>query len=163
MRLVIHALVATAVLLSPALAPQLAAQAPEAAQALTVEQSANPELVGQLSKELSITPAQAQGGAGALLGLAKNRLKPEEFSKISSGLPGIEGLLKAAPAAASGAGGVLGNLGGGALGGLASLAGAFKALGLTPEMALKMAPALINFVKGKGMAEAAGLLGNILK
>jgi hypothetical protein len=162
MRLVIYALLATVVLLSPALSPRAAAQAPEAAQALTVEQSANPELVGHLAKELNITPGQAQGGAGALLGLAKNRLKPEEFSKISSGLPGIDGLLKAAPAV-SGAGGMLGNLGGGALGGLASLAGAFKSLGLTPEMAVKMAPALINFVKGKGMAEAASLLGGILK
>ena len=35
--------------------------------------SASPELVGQLSKELSITPAQATGGAGALFGVAKSR------------------------------------------------------------------------------------------
>ena len=43
--------------------------------------SANPELVGQLSKELGSTPAQAEGAAGALFGLAKLGLKPELVSK----------------------------------------------------------------------------------
>jgi hypothetical protein len=165
MSMLVPAILSAIVLLVPALAPRAAAQVTDAAQSLTVAQSANPELVGHLAKELNITAHQAQGGAGALLGLAKNRLKPEEFSKISDGLPGIEGLLKAAPAVTGGGGGLLGGLGGGggALGGLASLAGSFKSLGLSPEMALKMAPALINFVKGKGLAEAAGLLGGILK
>jgi hypothetical protein len=142
--------------------PAVAAQTPAPElPPITVEQSANPELVGHLAKDLNITPAQAQGGAGALLGLAKSKLTADEFSKVGSALPNIDGLLKAAPAV-TGGGGVLGNLGG-AVGGLASLAGAFKALGLTPEMALKMAPSLLNFVKGKGAAEAAGLLGRILK
>ncbi|HEU4388024.1 MAG TPA: DUF2780 domain-containing protein, partial [Blastocatellia bacterium] len=55
------------------------------------------ELVGQLTKELSITPEQATGGAGALFGLAKTRLKPAEFGQISKVVPGMSGLLKAAP------------------------------------------------------------------
>src|SRR5438105_15894681 len=61
--------------------------------------TASPELVGQLTKALSITPAQASGGAGALFGLAKKRLSAEEFSKVAANVPGIENLIKAGPAA----------------------------------------------------------------
>lgn len=60
--------------------------------------SASPELVGQLTKELSITPAQAKGGAGALFGLAKDRLSPADFSKVAAAVPGMKSFLKAAPA-----------------------------------------------------------------
>jgi Protein of unknown function VcgC/VcgE (DUF2780) len=56
------------------------------------------ELVGQLTKGLSVTPTQARGGAGALFALAKSRLSEEEFSKVSAAVPGMSGLLKAAPA-----------------------------------------------------------------
>jgi hypothetical protein len=56
------------------------------------------ELVGQLTKGLSVTRTQARGGAGALFALAKSRLSGEEFSKVSAAVPGMNGLLKAAPA-----------------------------------------------------------------
>ena len=55
-------------------------------------------LVGQLTKGLSVTPTQARGGAGTLFALAKSRLSEEEFGKVSSAVPGMSGLLKAAPA-----------------------------------------------------------------
>src|SRR5438046_13863 len=50
---------------------------------------ASPELVGQLSKEMAATPEQAAGAAGALFGVAKSRLKPEEFSQVSAAVPGM--------------------------------------------------------------------------
>jgi hypothetical protein len=133
--------------------------APAMGKDLTVAQSVSPELVGSLSKELNVTPFQAQGGAGALLGLAKTRLKPEEFAKVSSAIPGTDGLLKAAPAVAGG--GMMGGMGGAM--GLASLGNSFKQLGLSPDMAMKMAPALVTFLDGKGAADAARLLGGVLK
>jgi hypothetical protein len=66
----------------------LAAAAPQTPAAAPAPASANPELVGMMSKELGVTPAQAEGGAGALLGLAKTRLTPAEFSEVSSAIPG---------------------------------------------------------------------------
>src|SRR5215217_3076753 len=57
----------------------------------------SPELVAKLTKELSVTPEQAIGGAGALFGLAKSKLKPEDFLKVANVVPGMDGLLKAAP------------------------------------------------------------------
>ena len=117
-----------------------------AAQEMTAEQSASPELVRQLSKELAITPNQAQG-----VGLAKTKLKSEDFSQVSTAIPNADGLLKAAPAAKSGLGSMLGSSG---IGGLAGLAGSFKQLGLTPDMAMNMAPMLGKFVESKGSAAA---------
>ena len=54
---------------------------------------ASPELVGTLSKEIGATPEQAAGAAGSLFGVAKSRLKPEEFSKVAAAVPGMDALL----------------------------------------------------------------------
>ena len=125
---------------------------------------ASPELVGQLSKELSITPAQATGGAGALFGVAKSRLSLADFSKVSAAVPGMGSFLKAAPAPdnTSGLSSLTGSLPGG-LGGLASAAGSFQKLGLSPDMVGKFVPILTKFVEGKGGASAASLLSGALK
>lgn len=144
--------------------PEAAAAPTAASSELTVQDSASPELVGALTKELGVTPSQAQGGAGALLGLAKTRLKADEFTKVSAAIPGTDALLKAAPAAKgmSGIGAGMGSSMGGALG-LASLAGSFKQLNLSPDQAAKMVPVLTNFVQTKGAGEAAKLLGSVLR
>src|SRR4051794_23957152 len=92
------------------------ATASSAAAAAAAKSS--PELVGALSKELSATPEQAAGAAGALFGVAKSRLKPEEFSQVSKSVPGMSSLLKAAPAmGAVGTSGMLSQMAGSAGGG----------------------------------------------
>src|SRR5579864_5865518 len=67
----------------------------------------SPELVGQLTKQLSVTPRQARGGAGALFGFAKSRLSVADFSKVDAAVPGMSGLLKAAPSTTSSSSGGL--------------------------------------------------------
>ena len=145
----------------------LTAQARAQGSAAQIAKTASPELVGQLTKALSVTPAQASGGAGALFGLAKSRLSPGDFSKVAASVPGIDGLIKSAPSASSGEGvpglsSLEGSLPGG-LGGLASVAGSFQKLGLSPEMATKFVPVLTKFVHAKGGATTASLLESALK
>jgi len=135
--------------------------------ATTRAQTASPELIGQLTKSLSVTPAQASGGAGALFGLAKTRLSPADFNKVAASVPGIDTLIKSAPAA-SGGGGIPGVSGKenslpGGLAGLASVAGSFQKLGLSPSMAGKFVPVLTKFVQAKGGSGAASLLSGALK
>lgn len=65
---------------------------------------ASPELVGQLTQGLSVTPQQATGGAGALFGLAKSKLSPADFGKIAAVVPGMDSFLKAAPSTGGGSG-----------------------------------------------------------
>lgn len=135
----------------------------------SIAKSPSPELVGDLTKQLSITPAQATGGAGALFGLAKSRLSAPDFSKISAVVPGMNGLLKAAPAASSLSGDGLSGISGlpkslpGSAGGLASVASSFQKLGLSPDMVEKFTPVLTQFVQAKGGSSVASLLSKGLK
>jgi hypothetical protein len=114
------------------------------------------ELVGNLTKELSVTPEQARGGAGTLFSLAKGKMPSTDFGKVSSAVPGMDGLLKAAPAMGGGGGMA-------SLGTMAAAASAFQKLGLAPAMVSKFIPVLTNFVGAKGGPEVAKLLAAALK
>jgi len=151
---------------TPSAAPAAPAAQTAAVAAKTVEQTASPELVGQLAKELAISPAQAEGAAGSMFGLAKTRLKPEEFAKVAASVPNMEGLLKAAPGAAAdgkvSAADTISKMAGGAAG-MAGLAGSFSKLGLKPDTIVKLAPTMIKVMESKGGAEVGKLLATALK
>ena len=123
-----------------------------------VSKTANPELVGELAKELQITPQQAEGAAGSLFDTAKKSMPAGDWAKVSQSVPGMDGLLKAAPAAASGAAGMMGKAGG-----LAGAAAAFSKLGLKPEMVSKAIPVLTKYVSKTGGADVGSLLAGALK
>lgn len=121
-------------------------------------------LVSSLSKELSISHTQARGGAGALFSLAKTRLSPDEFGKVSSAVPGMGSLLKASPALGehSEFSGLESSLPGN-MGRMAEVAEAFHKLGMSPEMAMKFVPVMSKFVEARGGSETASLLEKALK
>lgn len=114
------------------------------------------DLLSTLS-ELDITPQQAIGGAGAMLGLAKNQLSSTDYSELAKSVPGIDMLS-----------------GGGELGALASLLGssgkaagldnalgnvkdtndlnnAFSALGMDSGMIGQFAPVLLQYFGQQGV------------
>lgn len=134
-------------------------------QAQTAQAS---ELVTQLSKELGSTPAQAEGAAGALFGIAKGRLSADDFAKVAGAVPGMDSLLKAAPAMAttgalSGVTGTTGTAAATTATGLAGATSAFQKLGLKPEMVSKAVPILTQYVTKSGGAGVGSLLGGVLK
>src|SRR5262245_26581310 len=138
------------------------AHASQAAQeAASAAANASPELVGELSKELNATPEQAAGAAGALFGIAKSRLKPEEFSQISSVVPGMDSLLKAAPSPSSAVG--INGWPGASGAGLAGAASAFTKLGLKPDMVSKAVPLLTSYVSKAAGPNVGNLLAGALK
>ena len=55
------------------------------------------ELVGLLAKELGSSTKQAQGAAGSLFRLAKTRMAPEDFGKVATAVPGMDGRSKPPP------------------------------------------------------------------
>ena len=63
-----------------------------------------PSSSDRLSQEIGATSEQAAGAAGALFGVAKSRLAPDQFSQVANAVPGMDLLLKAAPAASAVAG-----------------------------------------------------------
>jgi Protein of unknown function VcgC/VcgE (DUF2780) len=130
------------------------------------------ELVGALTQKLGVTEQQATGGAGAIFGLAKSKLSPDNFGQVASVVPGMEGLLQAAPtgeatgsmagAATSAASSMMGKSGE-SLGGLASLAGPFSQLGMSSDMIGKFVPVVLDYVGGKGGSSVQSLLAGVLK
>jgi hypothetical protein len=140
--------------------PPPTAAPPAATAEATAAAKASPELVSELSKEIGATPEQAAGAAGALFGVAKSRLKPEEFSQVSAAVPGMDALLKAAPESKNPVG-TTGALSQAA--GLASAASAFSKLGLKPDAVGKAVPILTSFVTKSGGATTGNLLAGALK
>ena len=125
------------------------------------------ELIETLVSQLGITSEQAQGGAGSLLQLAKDKLGDQDFSQLANQIPGLDGIIGAAPETGQAA-----NLVGGLasavgidkdLGGLAKAADGFKKLGLDTGMVAKFVPILLSFVRSKGGDTIAGMLEGVLK
>ena len=126
----------------------------------TVDQTASPELVGQLVKDLGITPNQAQGAAGTLFGVAKTKLPAPDFAKVAAAVPNMDGLLAAAPKpdATSAVTALAGKSAG-----MAGAALTLSKLGLKADTVAKLAPVLVKAVEAKGGAEVGALLASALK
>lgn len=125
-----------------------------AAAAAPTSQTAG--LLSALS-QLNVTPQQAVGGTGAMLGLAKNQLSSTDYSELAKSVPGIDKL--------SG-GGELGALSGllgssGKSAGLENALGnvkntndlnsAFSALGMDSSMIGQFAPVILQYLGGQGV------------
>ena len=125
------------------------------------------ELVQQLVAGTGVSNSQAEGGAGLLLRLLKDKLSSGDFSRVADAVPGVEGLIDAAPDAGGGLGGLLGGvasaLGGGELGKLATLAGGFGKLDLDAGMIGKFVPILLSYLQTKGGGDLAALVGRVLQ
>jgi hypothetical protein len=114
------------------------------------------DLLSALS-QLNVTPQQAVGGTGAMLGLAKNQLSSTDYSQLAKSVPGIDKLS-----------------GGGDLGALAGLLGsngkaagldnalgavkttddlnsAFSALGMDSGMVGQFAPVILQYLGQQGV------------
>lgn len=90
--------------------------------------STNP-LVGNLTKNLGVTPTQAIGGSAALLNDAKKDMKPADFQALTTKMPQVGTLMAAAPASTG------------------TVQSQFSALGMKPEMIGKFTPFLLDYVK----------------
>jgi len=127
-------------------------------------------LVSLLTGNLGVTTPQAEGGAGAIFSYAKQRLSPDEFTKVAGAVPEMDSLLKAAPQTqASGLGKAIGGtssmLGGGAakVGGLATVGESFSKLGMQPDMVNQFVPTILQYVESKGGATTKDILAAALK
>ncbi|MDZ4185443.1 MAG: DUF2780 domain-containing protein [Desulfuromonadales bacterium] len=124
------------------------------------------ELLQMLTQQLGVSEDQAQGGAGLLFSLAKEKLQAGEFSQVAGAVPGIEDLIAAAPKPAGFAGalgGLASTLGGSNLGNLAALAGGFKGLNMDSGMISKFIPIVLSFIQSKGGDAVKGILAKVLK
>ena len=114
------------------------------------------DLLGALT-QLNITPEQAVGGAGAMLGLAKNQLSSTDYSELAKSVPGIDSLsgggelgalagLLGASGKAAGLDNALGNVKD-----TNDLNNAFSALGMDSGMVGQFAPILLQYLGQQGV------------
>jgi Protein of unknown function VcgC/VcgE (DUF2780) len=126
-------------------------------------------LVSLLTQQLGVTETQAQGGAGSIFSLAKEKLSPPDFSKVANSVPDMNGLLASAPKKENSVGGMFSGApsmfggGGKSLEGLAGLASSFSQLGLSPDMVNQFVPIILNYVKSSGGETVSNLLAAVLQ
>ncbi|MDF9620401.1 DUF2780 domain-containing protein [Pseudomonas entomophila] len=131
--------------------------------------AAQANLLNSLGSELKITPEQAIGGAGAMLGLARNNLSGDDYGQLAKAVPGLD-LLSGnnALGGLSGLGQLLGNdknssALSNALGGEVQnrndLDTVFKALGMETGMIGQFAPLILQYLGQQGIASS--LLQNL--
>lgn len=135
------------------------------------------QLIDDLVSQLGVSNEQAEGGAGLLFQLAKEKLGGDDFAQVAGLIPGIDDLIGKAPSAeaeASQGGSILGAIGGVAeslglgdiadkLGDLAEVAGGFSKLDLDTDMISKFATLILGFVKEHGGEAVEAILKNVFK
>lgn len=162
-----------AALLALAACPAFALSLNEAAHAVSAGSGVAPgmapagtaPLLNELGGQLQVTPAQAIGGAGALFGLARNRLSGAEYAQLSQAVPGLELLSNPhAMGLLGGLGGLLGPNASGALGNpqpavpaeqlnsMADVDRAFAALGMEGGLIARFAPLILQYLGQQGLA-----------
>ncbi|MHC8403060.1 DUF2780 domain-containing protein [Pseudomonas sp. MDT1-17] len=115
--------------------------------------------------QLNVTPQQAVGGAGAMLGLAKNQLSSTDYSALARSVPGIDKLsggvelgalsaLLGSSGQAAGLDNALGNVKN-----ASDLNNAFSALGMDSGMIGQFAPVLLQYLGQQGVG--GSLLENL--
>lgn len=145
-----------------------AMQNPKQGQVQAPEAQAN--LLNTLGSQLNITPEQAVGGAGAMLGLARNNLSSDDYGQLTKAVPGLDLLAGTnALGGLSGLGDLLGknsesesalsNALGGNVENRSDLDNAFKALGMDTGMIGQFAPLLLQYLGQQGIA--GSLLQNL--
>ncbi len=171
--------VALATLLACSAGPALAFNLNDAATAIGNANNGNQKataateaagLLNLLGSNLKVTPEQAVGGTGALLGLAKNKLAGNDFKQLSKSAPGLDQLAGNNAlgnlGSLNGLGDLLGSAGNGktnstlnsALGNVQSMGDvnkAFSALGMDSSMVNQFVPLILQYLGQQGAGGSA--------
>lgn len=119
-----------------------------------VDQLGGNPMISSLTSGLGLNASQAVGGAGALLGLAQNKLPKADWSKITKSIPGTGDMIKTA----NSLGGITGKTGS-----LADLTGAFSKMGISADQASKRVPAVSDYVGKAAGPDVGAALAGVLK
>ncbi|UFH48880.1 DUF2780 domain-containing protein [Pseudomonas sp. KNUC1026] len=116
-------------------------------------------LLNTLGTQLNVTPEQAVGGTGAMLGLARNKLQPSQYAELTQKVPGLDQLSgNNALGGLEGLSGLLGQSGKSAglskaLGNVQSqgdMSSAFGQLGMNSGMIGQFAPIILQYLGQQG-------------
>jgi len=111
-------------------------------------------ITDMLGTKLGVNSNQAQGGLGAMLSLAKEKLPGTDYGKIASLIPDAAKYIDLAKKL----GAVVGPLKN-----MAGLNKAFGKLGMSSDTSAKFVPTVTDFLGGLGGDTVKGLLGKVFK
>lgn len=111
-----------------------------------------PDLTKALVSKLGVTEAQATGGVGAMMQSAKEKLSGADWEKVSESVPGVDRYLKSAQEM----------LGGKKLSEIGGVKGAFKKLGMAPDMVAKFKPVVLDYAGQHGGDSVKSMLAKVL-
>ena len=125
---------------APTAAP---APAPEAPPPAAPSPAAS--LTDMLGSQLGLSPSQANGAVGSTLSYAQGKLPPADFDKVAATIPGGADLAKAA----------------GPISDPTGLNSAFSKLGIPPDVANQVVPAVTQYVSKVGGPQVGQLLSGL--
>jgi len=129
-------------------AGDVAPAAAPAAPALSGALGAASPLIGSLTSSIpGLSQAQAILGAGSLFGLAKAKMPADQFSQLSSAVPGTQALVDEATKAGLPPANMLT--------GLSNVTPLLSKAGISPEMVNQLVPALAKAVSSSGGQQLA--------
>lgn len=116
----------------------------------------NTQLTSQLTEQLDVSPAQAAGGAGALLALAQNQLSEGDNQELGQLIPGIDQLTSLN---LSGNNNLLSSVDS-----LSQVNKVFTELGLDPAMITQFAPVVLQYLSQQdASSDLIGALSSLWK
>jgi hypothetical protein len=110
---------------------------------------AAPALTSVVAEKYGLTDNQAAGGVGSILSLAKEKLKPSDYTQLASAIPGAAGYIDKAKSL----GAVTGKIGN-----RQGLNTAFGKLGITPEVGSQLISTVVDYAGKLGGGKTATLL-----
>jgi hypothetical protein len=126
-----------------------AAGAAGAAAAAAPDAASAGSLTDMLGSKLGLSPDQAKGGVGAILAYAEGALPSTDFQKVSAAIPGAGDNIQAAKESGAVTGPITDTAG---------LNAAFGKLGISPEIANQLVPAVTDYVGKVAGPDTANLL-----
>jgi hypothetical protein len=134
---------------APAPSDSVAAGAAGAAAAAAPDAASAGSLTDMLGSKLGLSPDQAKGGVGAILAYAEGALPSTDFQKVSAAIPGAGDNIQAAKESGAVTGPITDTAG---------LNAAFGKLGISPEIANQLVPAVTDYVGKVAGPDTANLL-----
>jgi hypothetical protein len=110
-------------------------------------------LTNSLTSGLGVTTDQANGGVGSILSYAQNKLPASDYTKVANSIPGASDYVQKAKDLGAVTGPITDTVG---------LNSAFSKMGISPEIASKFTPMVLDYVGKVGGSTAKSLLGGIL-
>lgn len=113
----------------------------------------NPLVASVTNAGLGLNSTQAVAGAGALLGLAEEKLAAADWKKIADAIPGTPELISTAKSLCDISG---------KIGSLGMMANSFSKLGMSSDQVEKLSPAVADYIgKAAGPEAATAFVGAV--